>query len=210
MIRIVIADDHKIFLQGLAALLGPVEDLEIVAQAENGREAVTTVLNEKPEVAILDISMPELTGIQAAREIRRKDLKTKIILLTLHKDPLTADNALKTGVDGYILKDNAFEELLYAVRTVLSGGTFISPSIAGEILDQRHQTRNQTPQLTRRETEILKLIATGLTNKTIAADLHISVKTVETHRTRIMRKLDLHNVAELVRYAIKEGLTDEF
>jgi DNA-binding NarL/FixJ family response regulator len=152
--------------------------------------------------------MPGLSGIDATREIKRRGLTAKVILLTMHNDTDTANQAIKAGAMGYVLKDNAFEDLIYALRAVASGGTFISPSLASGLL-KNTEAKKETELLTKREREVLVLIASGLSNRQIAEKLFISIKTVETHRARIMQALDLHKAADLVRYAIKNGLLEK-
>lgn len=209
MIKVVIADDHIIFRQGLLKLLQSADDIMVVGEAGDGNEVLNIVLKEKPDLAILDISMSGLSGFEIAEEIQKKGIETKVIFLTMHNDPLTAKKAILSNVSGYVLKDNAFEDLLYAIRSVASGGKFISPSIFDKILNLSAVKENKNHILTRREIEILGLIALGFTNKKIADKLSISVKTVETHRAKILQKLDAHTTAELVRYAIKTGLLEE-
>ncbi len=209
MINVVIADDHKMVLQGLKMLLESGEDIEVTGTASDGREALEAILEKKPDIAILDISMPEIDGIELVNEIKRRELKTKVILCTAKKDPQTADIALKAGTSGFLLKDSAFDELLSAIKIVQEGKEYIGPSIAMELLNYRSEKGKNPSSLTPREEEILTLIALGLSNKQIAAKLFISVKTVETHRTKVMQKLDLHCVADLVRYAMKAGLVDQ-
>lgn len=209
MIRVLIADDHKMFLQGLKALLTKVDNVEIIADAVNGKQAIKLIKHHEPDIAILDISMPQMDGVAVLNECIKSKLKTKVILLTLHKDSTIASHAVKAGAMGYILKDNAFEELLYALETVFTGTKFISPSVTEAILNLQSEQKDKVSDLTERETEVLKYIALGFTNKKIAEKLFISVKTVETHRSRILKKLDLHRVADLVRYAVKEKLISE-
>lgn len=209
MIKVVIADDHIIFRQGLLKLLQSAENIMVVGEAGDGNEVLNIVLKEKPDLAILDISMSGLSGFEIAEEIQKKGIETKVIFLTMHNDPLTAKKAILSNVSGYVLKDNAFEDLLYAIRSVALGGKFISPSISDKILNLSAVKENKNHILTRREIEILRLIASGFTNKKIADKLSISVKTVETHRAKILQKLDAHTTAELVRYAIKTGLLEE-
>ena len=207
MITVVIADDHVIFRQGLLKLLTAAEDIEVVADTGSPDEALRLIIEKIPDVAILDISMPVLSGIELLKELQRKKIRTKIVFLTMHNDPLTAKKAIQSNAAGYVLKDDAFEDLLYAVRAVATGGTFISPSISDKLL-RRKADDGEDRLLTGREREILRLIALGSTNKKIADALSISVKTVETHRTRILQKLDAHTAADLVRYAIKTGLLE--
>ena len=207
MIKVVIADDHIIFRQGLLKLLQPAEDIMVVGESGDGNEVLTLILKERPDLAILDISMPGRSGFEIAEELQSRGAGTKVIFLTMHNDPLTAKKGVLSSASGYILKDNAFEDLLYAIRAVAAGGKYISPLISDKILNL-FTVRNKNHILTDREIEILRLIASGLTNKQIAEKLFISIKTVETHRTKIMQKLDLHTTADLVRYAIKTGILE--
>ncbi len=209
MIRVVIADDHQIFRQGLLTLLKSAPEISIVGEAGGGRETLDLIVKEKPDIAILDISMPGLDGFEILKKIQSMEIGTKVIFLTMHNDSLTAKRALRLNAFGYVLKDNAFEDLLYAVRAVSSGGTFISPSVSERILKTPATEKEYPETLTIREREVLRLIASGLTNKQIAQQLFISVKTVETHRTNIMQKLDVHTTADLVRFAMKSGLIEQ-
>ena len=208
MITAIIADDHIIFRQGLLKLLQSAEDIEVIADTGSSDEALRLIIEKRPDVAILDISMPALSGIEILEEVQRKGIGTKIVFLTMHSDPLTAKKAIQSNASGYVLKDDAFEDLLYAVKAVASGGTFVSPSISEKVLKLDTRREKEGSILTVREREVLQLIASGLTNKKIADKLSVSVKTVETHRTRILQKLDAHTAADLVRYAIKTGLLD--
>jgi len=208
MIRVIVADDHIIFRQGLLKLLQSAEGITVAGEAGDGKEALTMILNESPDIAVLDISMPGLSGIEISKELKARGSATKVVYLTMHNDELTAGKALASGVSGYILKDDAFEDLLYAIKAVASGGKFISPSISDKILQPFPLKSVEKNILTEREREILKLIASGMTNRKIADKLSISVKTVETHRARILQKLDFHTTAELVKYAIKTGLLE--
>ncbi len=208
MIRVVIADDHIIFRQGLLNLLRSSQDVTIIGEAGEGVETLNLIAKEKPDIAILDISMPGLDGFEIAQKIREKGIETRIIFLTMHKDPIIAKKAIQSNIAGYVLKDNAFADLLYAIKAVASGGTFISPTVTEIIFKDISEHSKDKDILTIREREILKLIALGLTNRQIADQLYISVKTVETHRTNIMQKLDVHTTAELVRHAIKIGLLE--
>jgi DNA-binding NarL/FixJ family response regulator len=209
MIRVIIADDHIIFRQGLLKLLQSAEGITVVGEMSEGKEALAMILKESPDIAVLDISMPGLSGIEISKELKVRGCATKVIYLTMHNDVLTAKKALTSGgVSGYILKDDAFEDLLYAIKSVSYGGKFISPSISDRILHPSSLKAVEKNILTEREREILKLIASGLTNRKIADKLSISVKTVETHRARILQKLDFHTTVELVKYAIKTGLLE--
>lgn len=208
MIRVIVADDHVIFRQGLLNLLQASKHIAVAGEAGAGPETINLVTREKPDIAILDISMPGFDGFEILERIQSMGACTKVIFLTMHNDALTAKRALQSGASGYVLKDNAFEDLLYAIKTVSAGGTFISPSISESILKPTNEGK-EPKILTLREREVLSLIASGLTNKQIADKLFISVKTVETHRTNIMQKLDVHTIADLVRYAIKIGLIEK-
>lgn len=208
MIRVIVADDHIIFRQGLLKLLQSAEGITVVGETGEGKEALAMIVKESPDIAVLDISMPGLSGIEITQELQVRGSGAKVIYLTMHNDVLTAKKALTSGVSGYILKDDAFEDLLYAIKAVASGRKFISPSISDKIFHPSTFKVVEKNILTEREREILKLIASGLTNKKIADKLSISVKTVETHRARILQKLDFHTTAELVKYAIKTGLLE--
>lgn len=211
-IRIVLADDHKIMREGLRALLEKHADFEIAAEAENGIEAVQLVKKLKPHIVIMDIGMPGLNGIEATRQVTTDAPATKVIALSMHSDKRFVVEMLKAGVSGYLLKDSASEELASAIRAVLSGTPYLSPKITDVVLKDYLSTLTKTEPsaftvLTPREREVLQLIAEGRTTKEIAAALFVSVKTVETHRQQLMEKLDLRSVAELTKYAIREGLT---
>ena len=211
-IRILLADDHKITRQGLRSLLDKEFDMEVVAEAEQGRTAVRLVRELSPQVVIMDVTMPDLNGVEAARQIVSEFPDVKIIALSMHSDSLFVTEMLKSGASGYLLKDCAFEELARAIRTVVAGKTYLSPSISGVVVDDYLHRLSKadlsgSEVLTDREREVLQLLAEGKSTKQIALKLHISVKTVETHRRQIMDKLDIHTVAELTKYAIRKGLT---
>jgi len=208
MIKVVLADDHKMSLEGLKSLIKTVDHIEITGEASNGKDALSLIRKTEPDIAILDISMPDMNGIETAQEVVKLDLPTKIILLTMDKTTTVIEKAIACGVKGYLLKDNAFEELLQAIKTVQTGEKYFSPGVMEEIFNKQILKKETPSRLTSRETEILKLITLGKTNKNIASELFISVKTVETHRSRIMQKLKIHRVADLVRYALKAGLID--
>ncbi|MFZ3138331.1 MAG: response regulator transcription factor [Thermodesulfovibrionales bacterium] len=208
MIRILVADDHIIFRQGLLKLLQATDDITVVGDTGNGSEVFPMIEKEKPDIVILDISLPGVSGFDIAAMLQQKDIKTKIIFLTMHNDPLTAKKAMQSNASGFVIKDNAFEDLLYAIRAVNSGGKFISPSLSDKIFSLTKPKEPAQRILTERECEVLRLIASGLTNRQIAAKLFISIKTVDTHRTRILQKLGAHTAADLVRYAIKIGLIE--
>ena len=211
-IKILIADDHKITRQGLRSLLENEPDMEVAAEAEEGRGAVKLAGELKPDIVIMDVSMPDLNGIEAARQIVHKQPSIKVVALSMHSDNMFVTEMLKSGVSGYLLKDCAFEELASAIRSVIDGKTYLSPSISGVIVNG-YLNRISNPEtdnseiLSDREREILQIIAEGKTTKQIALKLHISIKTVETHRRKIMNKLNIFNVAELTKYAMRKGLT---
>lgn len=209
MIRVIVADDHVIFRQGLLNLLQSSDNIAVAGESGTGPETISLVMQGKPDIAILDISMPGLDGFEILERIQSMGTDTKVIFLTMHKDALMARKALQSGASGYVLKDNAFEDLLYAINTVSTGGKFISPSVLESVIKVPLSEDKSSPVLTLREREVLKLIATGLRNKQIAQELFISIKTVETHRTNIMQKLDVHSTASLVQYAISTGLLEK-
>ncbi len=211
-IRIVIADDHQILRQGLRTLLEKEPDMEVVAEAEDGRRTVSLVKELVPNVVIMDVNMPDLNGIEASRQILAELPEVKVIALSMYADRRFVINMLKTGAQGYLLKDCAFEELTHAIRLVMANKTYLSPGVAEIVVkDYVHRLPGATPSvfsvLTAREREVLQLMAEGKSTSQIAELLHISVKTVETHRQQIMHKLGMRSVAELTKYAIREGLT---
>lgn len=205
MIRVIIADDHTIVRQGLCKLLSAQKDIKIIGDVGDGDSALDLILSERPDVAVIDISMPGKNYIEIVRETKGKNIKTGIIILTMHKDILKADTALKSGAKGYLVKDAALDELANAIMCVIAGEVYISPSISAELTAYRQPGGGKT-FLTEREEEVLKLIAAGLSNREIADRLSISIKTVDTHRASIMHKLDLHKTADLVRYALDKGI----
>lgn len=209
--RVVIAEDHTILREGVRALLSSNANLEIVAEAADGREAMRYVDELKPDLLLTDLSMPRMSGVEAIRSIKKRSPKTKILVLTVHKNEEYIQATLQAGAEGYLLKDSSYVELVMAVEHVLSGRRYVSPGIsdkvvAGYLEGRTLNERTAWDTLTTREREILKLIAEGFKNKEMAKDLCISVKTVEKHRSNLMEKLDLHNVQALTAYAIKKGL----
>ena len=209
-----IADDHKIVCDGLATLLKAEPDIEVVAQASNGREAVRLAQKFSPEIVIMDVAMPDLNGIEAVRQILSAHRSTKVIALSMHADRRYVTGMLSAGASGYLLKDCVFGDLIRAIRTVQSGQVYLSPSIAGIVVKELIHPRaqgytSQLPQkpLSSREREVLQLLAEGHSTQDIAKRLYLSVKTIETHRRKIMDKLELHSIAQLIKYAIREGLT---
>lgn len=206
MHRIILADDHLMFRQGLRSLLES-EGCEIVGEAGDGREAVRLARETEPDIAILDIGMPVLNGIDAAREIRRRAPDTQLILLTMYEESAYVLESLQVGIRGYVLKAQAAEDLVAAIRQIERGGVYLSPGISETLIDA-YRTKSELPEdpLTPRERQVLQLVAEGKTTKQIAAILTLSVKTADSHRTRLMKKLGIHDTAGLVRYAIRRGL----
>jgi DNA-binding NarL/FixJ family response regulator len=209
--RIVLADDHPIVLDGLRALIKGQDDLELIGVATTGLAALRIIKEQRPDIAVVDISMPELNGISLGRRLVDELPSVKVLVLTLHEDRAYLKQALDAGIRGYILKRSAAENLIAAIRAVLAGGLYIDPAIAGRIfqLSSKHAGRAGAEsgglELTERETEVLKLVALGFTNKEIARRLDIGVKSVETYRARGSEKLDIKTRAELVRYAAAQG-----
>jgi two-component system, NarL family, response regulator NreC len=205
-VQILVADDHQIVRQGLKALLER-EGFKVVGEAANGHEALILTKDLHPEVVVLDLAMPLLNGLDAAREIRRISPKTKTILLTMHTEHHYILEGLRSGAKGFILKTHAAEDLVQAIREATRGGTYLSPEVSRAVV-QAYQNKTDIPldPLSARERQVLQLIAEGKTTKEVASVLEISVKTAETYRTRIMEKLNIHETAGLVRYAIRRGL----
>jgi DNA-binding NarL/FixJ family response regulator len=210
--RIVIAEDHTILREGLKALLSSSPEIQVVGEAEDGREAIRLALELKPDMLLMDLSMPRMNGMEAIREIRKQVPGIRILVLTVHKSEEYVLAALQAGADGYILKDATHAELLMAIETVLSGKHYLTPEVSGKVIEgylegkKGGRTDSSWDSLTLREKEILKLIAEGYKNKQIAEFLCISLKTVEKHRDNLIKKLDLHNVASLTTYAMERGL----
>jgi len=211
-IHIVLADDHTIMRSGLRLLLDQQPGFEVVAEAGNGREAIDLVSKHHPEVAVLDIGMPQLNGIEATQYISSQEPQTKVVILSMHADEGYVLRALKAGARAYILKNSAEADLIRAVRTVADGKSFFSPVISKMLLeDYVRQIRDKHVEdsydlLTSREREILQLLAEGRTNKEVANLLHLSVYTVDAHRGNILQKLNLHGVPEMILYAVRKGI----
>lgn len=211
-IRVLLADDHKIIRDGLRALLEKQVGITVIAEAANGRAAVQLTQELMPDIVVMDLSMPDLNGIEATRQIREKLPAVRIVALSMHSDKRFVIQILRAGASGYLLKDCAFEELAIAIRAVAANHTYLSPPMADLVLkDYLRQLPKSDPSafsvLTNREREIVQMIAEGKSTKEIASLLGVSVKTVETHRQRTMEKLEINNIADLVKYAIREGLT---
>jgi DNA-binding NarL/FixJ family response regulator len=205
--RILLADDHTLVRRGFALILSKQQDQEIVGEAQNGREAVELAEKLQPDVVVIDVSMPELNGIEATRRISDKCPKTRVLALSMHRDAVYVREILRAGARGYLVKDADDDTFLLAVRAVARGEAYLSPSIADAVLsDYRKHITNPIDLLTSREREVLHMIAEGKTNKEIANILELSVYTVEAHRGKIMEKLNLHNTGDIVRFAARNGL----
>jgi DNA-binding NarL/FixJ family response regulator len=210
-IRILLADDHKIMREGLRSWLEKQPDMEVVAEAEDGPRAVQLARQLLPDVVIMDITMPGLNGIVAARQIMAQAPDVKVIALSMHSDKRFVMEMLKTGASGYLLKECAFEELARAINAVVAGHTYLSPEITGLVIDAGRYYWGETEPtalsiLSRRELEVIKLIAQGKGTRQVASALRLNTKTIESHRRRIFKKLGIDNVAELTLWAIREGL----
>lgn len=211
-IRILLVDDHKILRDGICSLVKEYSDMEVVGEAADGRMALRLVQELSPDVVIMDISMPDLNGIDATRRISADYPNVKVIALSMHYDKQFVAEIFKAGASGYLIKDSAFDELEHAIRVVMDDKTYINPQIASlvveSLINQPTPPNHQAfSLLTEREREVLQLIADGKSTKEIASDLNVSSKTIESHRRQVMGKLNIRNVAELTKYAIREGLT---
>jgi len=212
MIRIVLADDHVVMRNGLRLLLERQENFEVVGEAGNGRETVQICETKKPDVVVLDIAMPQLNGIEAARQISAKQPQVAIVILSMHSDESYVLRALKAGARAYLLKDSAEADLINAIRAVSEGKAFFSPAISKTLVDdyvrrlEQRGIEDSYELLTTREREVLQLLAEGKSNKEVATLLNLSLYTVETHRGNILQKLNLHSVPELILYAVRKGV----
>jgi DNA-binding NarL/FixJ family response regulator len=214
-IRVLLAEDHVVVRQGLRALLAAEADIEIVGEADNGRQAVQLTKKLLPDVAVIDIAMPSLNGLEATRQITRQVPSTKVLILSSYSDDEYVQQVTEAGAVGYLVKQTAANDLLRAIREAHQGNAFFSPIIARRLREQSHTAfvsgqsgRRRRDCLTTRETEVLQLIAEGKANKQIAAELCISIKTVEKHRQQVMNKLGIHDVAGLTRHAIAKGMVE--
>ncbi len=210
--RIFIVEDHTLLRAGLRALLSQDPDLEIVGEADNGRDAIRAIGSLAPHLVLMDLSMPGMNGIEAMMDIKRRSTDTRVLVLTIHKTDEYIHESLRAGADGYILKDATHDELRVAIRSVLNGKTYLSPDISDKVIHgylgtgKADNIGSTWDTLTHREREVLKLVAEGHPNKYIADYLCLSIKTVEKHRSNLMKKLDLHNASTLTSYAIEKGL----
>ncbi len=210
--RIIIAEDHTILREGLRALLSSDPEFEVVAEAEDGRDAIQCVQNLTPDLVLMDLSLPRMNGMDAIQEIKKRCPETRVLALTVHRTEEYILATLRAGADGYVLKDATHTELVMGIKSVLKGKPYLSPGVSDKViegyLEGRKSLRPVTPwdTLTQREREVLKLIAEGYKNKEIADYLYISAKTVEKHRANLMKKLDLHNTSALTAFAMEKGL----
>lgn len=206
---ILLADDHTVVRSGFRVLLSAQSDFEVVGEAADGRDAVEQTVALSPDVVIMDVTMPNLNGIEATRRISQEAPRVRVLALSMHKDSVYVREILRAGARGYLLKDSGEKDLITAVRALARGEAFISPAVSDAVLtDYRKHVTDPIDLLTSREREVLQLIAEGRTNKDIASALNLSVYTVEAHRGRIMEKLNLHSTGELVRFAVRKGLVD--
>ena len=209
---IVVVDDHKLVREGIRRLLETREDFRVVGEASDGEEAVALVTEKQPDIALMDIWMPRLSGIDATRRIGKRGLATRVLVLSMHESRSFVEEVLRAGAAGYIVKNAAPEDLLNAIDAVRSGASYLSPSITQQVVDAIARPGDAAPQgvaaLTDREREVLQLIAEGLSSKEIAELLGVSLKTVDSHRSNLMEKLDIHKVSGLVRFAIRVGLVE--
>ena len=207
--RILLVDDHAVVRQGFKMILGAQADMEIVGEAANGREAVELGAQLNPDIVVMDVAMPELNGIEATRRLIAANPHVRVIALSMHKDSVYVREILRAGARGYLLKDSGADDLVKAIRAVAGGESYLSPAVSNAVLDDyRKHVTNPIDLLTSREREVLQMLAEGKTNKEIAVVLNLSVYTVDAHRGRIMEKLNLHSINELVRFALRSGLID--
>lgn len=210
--RILIADDHGIVRDGLKSLLNEQPDMEVVGEAENGQTAVRMAEEHAPDIVIMDMSMPILNGVEATRMILKNNPNTRVMILSMHSDRHIVKETLEAGASAYVLKSHLFDEMLRALETLAKGGKYLSPQVTDIVIDDylsksAGKAPSGTPKLTSRERQIVQLVAEGKTVKEIARILHISPKTADTNRRQIMNKLGISSVAELTKYAVREGLT---
>lgn len=211
-VRILLVDDHQLTRQGLRSLLGEDPDFQVVGEAGTGREAVAMAKDLQPNVVMMDVAMPDMNGMQATHQLRRAVPEAKIIGLSMHKNRQLVTAMLQAGANGYVLKDASIEEVGRAIRTVIGGGAYLAGEVTGDVVDEYlKQRRASEPkpmvELTAREREVLQLVAEGLTTKEIAHELTVSTKTIESHRSNLMTKLNAHTIAQLTKHAVRMGLT---
>ncbi|MFA7676584.1 MAG: response regulator transcription factor [Candidatus Omnitrophota bacterium] len=212
-IEVILIDDHSIVRQGIRAVISREKDIVIVGEAADGATGVKLAKDKKPDIAIIDITLPLLNGLEATRQILRQNRNTKVLILSMHENHVFVEKALSYGAKGYILKESAADEIVRAIREVSSGGYFLSAKASSFVIREYAHKKNKIPSLknisvlTDREREVLQLISEGLSSKEVAKKLDLALKTTLVHRNNIMRKLNIHNQAQLIRFAIKEGLS---
>ena len=214
-IRVLLADDHNVVREGLRLILESADDIEVVGEVENGRQAVQMAKKLQPDVCVMDVVMPTLNGVEATRQVLKEAPNTKVLVLSSYSDDDRVQQLIEVGATGYLVKQTAANDLLAAIREAYKGNAFFSPSISKRLLEQCREAlsgggtvKRKGPRLTSREAEVLQLIAEGYANKQIADELCISIKTVEKHRQQVMHKLNLHEVASLTRYAVAQGIIE--
>lgn len=206
-IRVLLADDHKILRKGVRMLIDSQPDMEVVGEAKTGREAIEEARQLKPDIVVMDVSMPELNGIESTRQICGEMKNVKVVALSMHRDSVYVREILRAGASGYLVKDSEDDDLVKAIRAIHQGEAFLSPAISDAVLtDYRRHVSNPVDLLTSREREVLTMVADGKTNKEIATTLNLSVYTIESHRGSVMEKLNLHNTGDIVRFALRNGL----
>ncbi|HEX8847504.1 MAG TPA: response regulator transcription factor [Pyrinomonadaceae bacterium] len=212
-LRILLADDHTLIREGLKALINAQPDMDVVGEASDGKAACQEAKALRPDLVVMDVSMPELNGAKATERLKQALPEIKVLALTVHEDKGYLQQMIQAGASGYMLKRAAAEELIHAIRTIAAGGIYLDPTLMSKVVgSSRRQTLDgvlKSHDLSERETEVLRLIALGYSNKEIASHLNISVKTVETYKARLMEKLDLHSRVDIVRYALQQGLMQE-
>ncbi len=212
MVSIVVADDHKIVREGLIRLLEVRQDFTVVGEASDGEEAVAVVMEKQPDVVLMDINMPKLSGIDATRQLEKAGCRSKILVLSMHENRAYVEEVLRAGASGYVVKNSASKDVHAAIDAVYSGASYLSPAITQQIVDAIARPEDsgepRISMLTEREREVLELITEGLSSKEIASDLGVSLRTIDSHRSNLMEKLDIHKVSGLVRFAIRAGLIE--
>lgn len=212
MVSIIVADDHKIVREGLIRLLESRADFQVIGEASNGEEAVALVMERRPDIVLMDINMPKLSGIDATRQLGKAGCPSKILVLSMHESRAYVEEVLRAGASGYVVKNSASKDVHNAIDAVRAGASYLSPAITQQVVDAIARPGDGGPSgvamLTDREREVLKLIAEGLSSKEIASELGVSLKTIDSHRSNLMEKLDIHKVSGLVRFAIRTGLVE--
>jgi DNA-binding NarL/FixJ family response regulator len=212
MVSIVVADDHQIVREGLIRLLEAREDFTVIGEAPNGEEAVALVLDKRPDIVLMDINMPKLSGIDATRQLIKANCKSKILVLSMHESRAYVEEVLRAGASGYVVKNSASKDVYEAIDAVIAGASYLSPAITQQVVDAIARPGEPKQRgisiLTERERQVLKLISEGLSSKEIASDLGISLRTIDSHRSNLMEKLNIHKVSGLVRFAIRSGLVE--